>query len=494
MSDSILKRFSSVFSAQLVMFVFGIMTTPLLVRVLGGSLYGNLAFIMSITEVLTRLVNAGILDGARKFIAEERKESKWKDYVFAFYFRTAVVLVLAASVGVCLFAYSGLARWYLGPQFVEYFYLVALLLLATQLFKTMRGVLLGLELERYSEPVMIVWRALYSILGVALAYIGLKVVGVLSGYILAAGVAATIGFVLVTRELDISTIIQPMPDWLPRRELLLFNYSSIWLSVFALSLYHVDVVLIQLFLSSERTGQYKAALVIAEFLWFVPSALDMVFLQSASELWSQDEHGSMTILSARATRYTFLLTSLMCIGVASLAAPLIRVYFGSGFSASVEPLLILLPGALAFAVALPAGTIIQGKGVLRPLVYANGAAAVLNFALNAILIPMYGITGAAIATSIGYGSILVLYIASARRVDFDPIADLRLLRVAGTAIPSGLLIYALPRAIDSDLLSLVVVPPIGFMIFFSLAIGLGALDIAELEPVTKRFRRFSFAR
>ena len=483
MDRSILRGFLSIFSSQVVLLVIGVTSTPVIVRVLGDADYGNYATVLSLLSVVWILTNAGIFDGVRKYIAEDRDVPNWKSDVFVFYLQVGLALAVTAALVMAAASYVGVVEAVFGPEFGSYFYLLAGLLVARQLWAVARAALMGFGYEEFSEPIRVLRRLLYLGLGVSLAWSGFAVDGMLAGRLVAASLVAVGGYLLVRRKIDSESILAPVPSEFPRRELLSFNTLSVALIFLLSSLYHADVVLLNLLVGSTETGHYKAALVLAEFMWFGPGALQTVLLHSTSELWSNDRHERITDLASRATRYSLLVTLLLAIGLAALADAFVPLYFGESFAPTVTPLLILLPGTIGFAVTRPILAIGQGEGSLRVLISATGVAAGLNLALNLALIPRYGMVGAAVATSVGYGSMLLLHVRSARVIGFDPVSDLRLGRVTLAAVPAALAIFLLADAIGSDLLALAVVPPVGFLAFAALSYSTGAIDREEVAEL-----------
>lgn len=480
MDRSILRGFLSIFSSQILLLVIGVTSTPVIVRVLGDADYGNYATVLSLLSVVWILTNAGIFDGVRKYIAEDRDVPNWKSDVFVFYLQVGLALAVTAALVVAAASYFGVVEAVFGPEFGSYFYLLAGLLVARQLWAVARAALMGFGYEEFSEPIRVLRRLLYLGVGVSLAWSGFSVDGMLAGRLVAASLVAVGGYLLVRRKIDSESILAPVPSEFPRRELLSFNTLSVVLIFLLASLYHADVVLLNLLVGSTETGHYKAALVLAEFMWFGPGALQTVLLHSTSELWSNDRRERITDLASRATRYSLLVTLLLAIGLAALADAFVPLYFGASFAPTVTPLLLLLPGTIGFAVTRPILAIGQGEGSLRVLIYATGVAAGLNLALNLALIPRYGMVGAAVATSVGYGSMLLLHVRSARIIGFDPVSDLRLGRVTLAAVPAALAIFLLADAIGSDLLALAVVPPVGFLAFAALSYSTGAIDREEV--------------
>ncbi|WP_276272948.1 polysaccharide biosynthesis C-terminal domain-containing protein [Haloarcula litorea] len=488
MSDSerdVTTGFLSILSGEFGALLVGLVITPVLVRELGSAQYGAYAFVISVLSVLLVVINGGISDGIRKFIAEKR-DREWQVSVLGFYTRIALLAGVGLGVVLGVAVWSGLVARLLGGRFEPYVLSLAVLLVARQLFLTARSALMGLGLESQSEPLAVVQRILFGVVGLALVSLGYGVVGALAGHIVATLVVGVVAFALVTRRLEIGVSQVGQPGDVPRRELLSFNVLSVVLTLLMTSLYHVDILLLQPLAGSQVTGYYRAALLIAEFVWFVPFALQMVLLHSTAELWADDRTDEISRLAARATRYTVALALLVTLGIASLVDAFVPLYFGSEFAVASDVVLLLLPGAFGFAVARPIFAIGQGKGDLRTLIVATGAAALLNLVLNLLLIPPYGMTGAAVATSVAYGSMLVLHVLSARRIGFDPLGDLRLGAVTVAGLVTAGAVFGSAAVLASPLLSLLVVPPVGALVFSSVAVRAGVVTGSELEPTLRR--------
>ncbi|GKZ16333.1 polysaccharide biosynthesis C-terminal domain-containing protein [Haladaptatus sp. T7] len=503
MQRSILSGVLSVAGTKVLTLVIGIMTTPILYRLLGPTGIGVYTTVLSVFSLFMILVSSGISDGVRKFIAEEHEMDCWEEYVVGFYFRLALVLAVAGAILLALATWTGVVAWIFGPEYELYFYLLTVMTIASQFQAYARRTLMGFGLERYSEPLKVVQRVTFIVVALPLVYymrnrgmLEIAVLGALAGKIAAATMVAVIGFALIIKRTSLRSFLRSTPEDFPRRRMLAFNSLSIVLILLLMSLYHVDILMLQLMSgSNEQVGYYRAALKLAEFLWFIPMALQTVFVHSTSELWSNGKTERISKLSARTTRYTFLLTGVMGLGLAALANIAVPVYFSAKYLPAVTPLLLLLPGSLGFAVARPILAISQGKGDLKYPIIATGTAAGINFVLNFLLIPRYGMQGAAVSTSIGYGSMFVFHLWSARKVGFDPLSDARLGRILGTTILSAPPIFVLARVLDVRPLiagfhvplALALVPPLGLGVFTFFAFATGALGFGEVFDTLSSF-------
>ena len=122
-------------------------------------------------------------------------------------------------------------------------------------------------------------------------------------------------------------------------------------------------------------------------------------------------------------RSTLWLTALLGAIVVVAAGPAVDLLYSSRFSASAAVVRILVPGIVLFSAARVVTNDIAARG--RPLVNSLIAAisVACNIALNVVLIPRYGIDGAAWAST---GSYSLLFLATAviyRRVTGVPLTE-----------------------------------------------------------------------
>lgn len=485
-TENFVNRFLSIFSAKVVTSLTAIVSTPVIVRLLGPGGYGDYAVWLSVYSLYMIPISAGITEGVQKFVGEDRGIDDWRSYVVRFYLQLAGIMVLVGVVGLLVFTRLGGAAMLFDEGFTRYFYFLTVFVFVGQ-FRAVTGrTVLGLGLEPISESLKVVKKFATIGLGIALVVVGYGVTGMMVGHIVANVLVAVVAGAVILRRVSVPALLAGPEGDFPYRELLSFNVLNIVLVLLVMSLFHVDVVMLRSFTDAETTGFYKAALALAEYLWFVPIAFQTILLHTSSSLWSDDRLGTITSLSSRITRYTTLLVTLMAVGVAVLADRFVVLYYGSEFIVSVSPLLLLLPGTIGFAIARPLQSISQGSGRLTVLIMAVSVAAGANVVLNALLIPRFGMNGAAVATSIGYGSMFGLFVWAARHIGYDPLHDFRAGRIAATVIVSAPIIWGLDWVLGNDILALALVPPFGLLVYGFLAIRLGAVDVDEVVDILER--------
>jgi len=250
-------------------------------------------------------VSSGITDGVRKFLAEDRAVANWSVHVVGFYFRLAILLAGLGALLLVLATKFGFVGFAFGSELTIYFYVLAALVITAQFRDFGRKTLMGFGLERYSEPLKVLDKVSFVAVAIPLTYLGVGVMGALAGHLFASLLVGVVGLLLVHRRISLSSIFSSPTERFPRTEMLTFNSMSIALIFLMMSLYHIDIIMLNRFQSDSAVGNYKAALTIAEFLWFVPMAIQTVFVHSTSELWSQNRYQQISELVSgrRAIRF-----------------------------------------------------------------------------------------------------------------------------------------------------------------------------------------------
>ncbi|HSV92850.1 MAG TPA: polysaccharide biosynthesis C-terminal domain-containing protein, partial [Desulfobacterales bacterium] len=152
-------------------------------------------------------------------------------------------------------------------------------------------------------------------------------------------------------------------------------------------------------LGPALVGVYFVAVQVAERLWLPSKVISTVLLPRMAELHAHADTRELTPLMSRLVLWG---TVAACLAVAVIAAPALRLLFGHEFLGAVQPLLWLLPGiALAGGSRIVANDF-AARGRPEWNSWLSVVTLVVNVAGNVALIPRYGITGAAVATTIAY--------------------------------------------------------------------------------------------
>ena len=174
--------------------------------------------------------------------------------------------------------------------------------------------------------------------------------------------------------------------------------------------YRLDVLILSFFLGVTAVGIYSTAVTIAEMLWYVPEAIATVLFPKTAAS-STEELRSFTPI---VTRNVFVFTLLTSILMAAFSYPVVTIIFGGRYVDSVLPLQLLLPGVVLLSVNKVLASDLAGRGLLLYNTVASLVGLFATVVLDVVLIPLWGISGAAVASSVSYILstlvVLVLYV------------------------------------------------------------------------------------
>jgi len=168
--------------------------------------------------------------------------------------------------------------------------------------------------------------------------------------------------------------------------------------------YRIDVYLLGALAGTYAVGIYAVTVPITEAIWLVSNAASAVLFPLVAKLQENNTSNNVTPLICRWVLLATVLAALLVVVASDLV---IRLFFGSAFAESGRVLLWLLPGVVLWAIARVLCNDIAGRGRPEINLFISLGALAVNIIANLVLIPKFGVNGAAIASSISYSLLTV---------------------------------------------------------------------------------------
>jgi O-antigen/teichoic acid export membrane protein len=486
-APKIAKGSLSVIVAAITIIAMAFFFNPILKRLIGLSSYGAYAILLSIYSIALPLVVFGLFNSVRKNMGEVAKTEKKKvagcGYLLSFYF-TIITLTIGMLIVLVLKEQSIIAD----ELFLSFLIIVpALSLLA--FYETSRSILFGLHREWRAEILRVIEKFIAFSVGLALVYMGFGIPGVFFGVLLSLLIVSILGYVFVNFRIKLSLNLITSGYAKYRKQIISFGGLTLISMLLAQALYHSDILLIGILLNdTEEVGAYKTALVLAEMLWLIPIAFQSVLLHYVSDMWKKGTFKKLSGVINGIAKYVALAIILLGFGLMVLAEPFMKLYWGSGVEGAVLPLQILIVGSLGFGLARIINPIIEGTGHIKAGIRISAGIVALNIILNIILIPIYGIVGAAIATSIAYFTKLIQYFYLLGRVKIRILSEFPKYRIVALAISFPVILYMMLLLPIPGNLVLIVIPLAGLALFVALAWLLKLWELDELKKIISYLR------
>ncbi|MBE7518659.1 MAG: polysaccharide biosynthesis C-terminal domain-containing protein [Thermoflexaceae bacterium] len=177
--------------------------------------------------------------------------------------------------------------------------------------------------------------------------------------------------------------------------------------------YRADALVVERYEGTRGVGVYSIAVYMGEAVWQFSGSLA---LATYSRVGSATREEAIA-LTTRVMRHTLVILGAVCLGLFATADILVRI-LDPDYASAATALRILLPGVLLYGLAAAFSgyyTYQRGKPWASALVAGTGL--VIDISLAFVLVPAYGINGAALASSIAYaaailGALAILMVAS----------------------------------------------------------------------------------
>lgn len=167
---------------------------------------------------------------------------------------------------------------------------------------------------------------------------------------------------------------------------------------------------------SAPLGYYSMGVSMAELVLFFPRVVSTIFFPHVSRASREDADRQVP----RVTRVTLLLTAGVAVTMVPVATFLILVLIPA-FTPALSALYVLLPGVAALSVSEVLSGYAAGLGRTTTTSIVSISVLIANVALNILLIPMFGIVGAALASLFAYAFAAVTFSVIASRLADTPL-------------------------------------------------------------------------
>jgi len=367
----------------------GLLLVLLLVaaRFLSAADYGRFSYAIALTTIVETLMDIGLGHVTVRGVARERTTA-----TTLFGHVLGLKLVWVAGGLTVLFVVAPLLRP--DPPLVRLIYILGVSSAIRSYLLTVRGLLQGLGRFDVEAVTVVADRLLLLVIGTAALASGFGLDGLGVAFVAARGLMLAGVLLLLPR---IVGRMRPTFDRIAWKNI---QAAALPLGLFmiALNLYtYIDTVILGLMRTDAETGWYAASYRIYEGLTYVPSIGAAVLTPRLSFLYVHDRPMMRRLLGR--SLIGAIIAGIVLGGVTALIArPLVSLLFGAAYAPAAAPLQILAAGAMFVFCTWLLHAAAIGTDLDRRLLITTVVGCGANIGLNILLIPTWGIRGAAAAT------------------------------------------------------------------------------------------------
>lgn len=216
--------------------------------------------------------------------------------------------------------------------------------------------------------------------------------------------------------------VKPFVGQQLKHEVVRFALTS-WVTAVlgALVFGRTEIIFLEHYTGIGAVGFFVAAVTVVEMAVQLPPLLLSALLPRFSEHYGLGAQDDMHRLYRTMTALIAMVIVPLCLGLAAIAPVLVPLLFGAEFDGAIGVASVLLIAAAISSLGVTTAYLLQSMGKVGFLLISNGVGLIGTVALGFVLIPRYGLMGAAWSRGIVQISVVLIetwYVA--RRLNISP--------------------------------------------------------------------------
>jgi len=403
-TSDFIHKVAETFVTRILLIGIGLITSVIVARVLGPEGRGLYAVAATIGAIGVQFSNLGLHASNTYYVARDR------ELLPALVGNTIVVSFGFGGLG-CAFTWIIFSLW---PNLAPLNGLLLILSLTWIPFglayMLLQNLLLGIQEVRSYNKIELVTK-IFGVIFIALI-IFLRSVTVEK--VFSAGlVVMVISFVWAFWRLLMKIPNLPILSFALFKENIQYGIKAYLAAFFAFLILRVDLLMVKYILSAEEAGYYSIAVSMADMVYMLPLVIGTILFPKLSAMASNQEKWAFT------RKVAVSVGPVMAV-VVSIAAfiskEVVQFLFGTAFMPAVPAFIWLMPGVFILSMTSIFSSYIASQYIPLILVILYFLIALINMVLNWFLLPILGIIGAAISSTISYLLILMGILLIARRL------------------------------------------------------------------------------
>lgn len=476
MSHSTAKNTIFMTGASVLQKIISFVYFTIIARSIGVEGTGKYFLALSFTTIFVVLVDLGMTN------VLVREASRVREHVQKYLSTVlAVKLVLGVLAYVAVFVVSSFL--YEDSELRNMIWLSGVTMLFDSFNLTVYGVLRALGDLRFESISITVSQFLSLLFGGVFLFFHLPLIFLILAFTIPSACNAVYATFTIYKRFDFA----PYPKFDPKTFRFLWGIAIPFAlaAIFARVYGYIDSLLLKQMVGSEAVGYYSTPYKITFAFQFIPLALTAALYPRLSEYFFHAKEKFVTVLHD-SIKYLLVVAMPISVGIAVLARPIILLLFKEEFLPSVLPLQILIVSLVFSFLSFPLGAALNASDRQKTQTTIVGIVMVVNIIMNLLLIPLIGVSGAAVSALVGNFLLTFFgYIFVAQSIELNHKMFLgTFLKVLVSGMLMGLGVWAV-----LPILGLFGAIGVGIVLYIALIFFTRTLTGAEIKEAKKMFKR-----
>lgn len=385
---------------QLITALSGIITLPIITKFLGTENYGTWVQLLVTLGLISSFAIINLPSAIVRFLAAEKNIEEIQDGIWSVF---VLMIFILTIISVLLLSF-------LNPvsQFLKCNQVFVLLLIPIIIFECLNSIFYNFfrafqEIKKCSY-FTIFFKLTETLLIILTIILGYGLIGAILSMLVARFGLFLIMFILIIKKIGIK-----IPKFLKIKEYLSFCLPLIPVDASYWIIQSSDKYFIAYFLGMLFVGYYAPAYTLGSCISFLVAPLGFLLPAVLSKYHDENEIEKVKIYIQYSLKYFLIIAIPAVFGLSIMSKQLLTTF--STLEIAEHSYFIVPIVAISIMLVGISGIITQSL-LIKKKTKTSGAiwiiSALLNFILNFIFVPKFGILGAAITTFLAYGSVTII--------------------------------------------------------------------------------------
>lgn len=399
-------------AAQIMAVGLTMIANIIVARVYGAESVGILAmvnfFLLLISIIAIMGTDITILRIIPEYVAKHSVAAAFQMYRNTQYFVSGV----AAVLGVVFFFASDFVATSLfsKPNLSFYFSLAAVLVVFKSLMELNINAARGLRLIRTFAVMQVIPAAAMLAILIAGTILFPGPGNPVYAQLVAYGISAILGIWIMNRAFKARVQPEETVDCMRLSAVLAISTPMLVTVTMLLFISQTGVIMLGIFRTESEVGYFSIAGKLASLTSFILQAINTIAAPKFSELFHTGRIDELFYVAKKSTKLIFWITLPIFVILIVYGRPILSRMFGEGFASAYPALIMLVAGQFVSSIAGSTGYFMNMTGHQKMLRNIITVAALINVILCWVLVPRYGINGAAFSgmISLTFWNVFVL--------------------------------------------------------------------------------------
>jgi len=372
----------------------------ILARYLGPAPYGVFSLGLAVLGVVAILSLLGVPQGIVRYISHYKGKGDRTSINGVIFSALKITVPISLVFSVLIFIFSDWISitFFSEPNLGIILRILAFAVPLTVLVNNLERILIAFQAVKFNTLAVNFGGGIVKVvLSFIFVFIGLGLAWVASAFVFSLFTAVVLLFYFLQKKVyNLKGVLSDKRDM--TSTLMKFSFPLLFTDLFAMLLIWLDTLILGYFLASEFVGIYNVAVPTAMLVYIVPTTIRTIFYPVMTEEYAKNN--PIAGLFRSGTNLILFLSLPIAVFLALFSKQFLSIFFGADYVGGYIVLIIICFSYFIFGLSNTSNIILYIKNKTKFALVNSFVAVVLNVILNIILIPKYGLIGAAIATGI----------------------------------------------------------------------------------------------